>query len=118
MLVTLLRPALAPKGITVEPEGHMVADKRADISAAMPMRKILCEWKRDYHADLWTAADQQLERFTRMIPKPKGSASTACSGSAKNGRHPCQTPGGARTAEVILILRMRRRSPSHVGRWT
>jgi hypothetical protein len=32
-LVTLLRPALAPKGITVEPEGHMVADKRADISA-------------------------------------------------------------------------------------
>jgi hypothetical protein len=41
-LVTLLRPALAPKGITVEPEGHMLADKRADISVAMPTRKILC----------------------------------------------------------------------------
>jgi hypothetical protein len=40
MLVTLLRPALAPTGIMVEPEGHMVADKRADISAAMPGRKI------------------------------------------------------------------------------
>jgi hypothetical protein len=39
MLVTLLRTALAPKGITVEPEGHMVADKRADISVAMPGRK-------------------------------------------------------------------------------
>jgi predicted NACHT family NTPase len=71
-LVTLLRPALAPKGITAEPEGHMVADKRADISAAMPGRKILCELKRDYHADLWTAADQQLERFYAHDPEAKG----------------------------------------------
>ena len=31
-LVTLSRPSLLPLGITVEPEGHMVADKRADIS--------------------------------------------------------------------------------------
>ena len=72
MLVTLLRPILVPKGITVEPEGHMVADKRADISVAMPGRKILCEWKRDYHADLWTAADQQLERFYAHDPDAKG----------------------------------------------
>ena len=71
-LVTLLRPALAPQGVTVEPESHMVADKRADISAAMPGRKILCEWKRDYHADLWTAADQQLERFYAHDPEAKG----------------------------------------------
>jgi hypothetical protein len=71
-LVTLLRPALAPKGITVEPEGHMVADKRADISTAMPGRKILCELKRDYHDELWTAADQQLERFYAHDPEAKG----------------------------------------------
>jgi len=71
-LVTLLRPILAPLGITVEPEGHMVADKRADISVAMPGRKILCECKRDYHADLWTAADQQLERFYAHDPEARG----------------------------------------------
>jgi hypothetical protein len=71
-LVTLLRPALAPKGIAVEPEGHMVADKRADISAAMPRRKILCELKRDYHADVWTAADGQLERYYAHDPEAKG----------------------------------------------
>jgi hypothetical protein len=71
-LVMLLRPAVAPKGIVVEPEGHMVADKRADISVAMPGRKILCEWKRDYHADLWTATDQQLERFYVHDPEAKG----------------------------------------------
>jgi hypothetical protein len=72
VLATLLRPVLAPKGVTVEPEGHMVADKRADISVAMPGRKILCELKRDYHADLWTAADQQLERFYAHDPEAKG----------------------------------------------
>jgi hypothetical protein len=71
-LVTFLRPLVAPKRVTVEPEGHMVADKRADISVAMPGRKILCELKRDYHADLWTAADQQLERFYAHDPEAKG----------------------------------------------
>ena len=60
------------KGITVEPEGHMVADKRADISAAMPGRKILCELKRHYHVALWTAADQQLDRFYAHDPDAKG----------------------------------------------
>jgi hypothetical protein len=71
-LVMLLRPALTRKGVTAEPEGHMVADKRADISAAMPGRKVLCELKRDYHADIWTAADQQLERFYVHDPEAHG----------------------------------------------
>jgi hypothetical protein len=72
LLVTLLRPALVPKEITLEPEGHMAADKRADVSVAMPGRKILCELKRDYHVDLWTAANQQLERFYAHDPEAKG----------------------------------------------
>jgi len=71
-LVTLLKPYLLPLGITVEPEGHMVADKRADISAAMPARKILCELKRDYHAEVWTALMGQLERFYAHDPEAKG----------------------------------------------
>jgi len=71
-LVTLLRPPLASKGIIVEPEGHMFSDKRADIAVAIHGRKILCELKRDYHDDLWTAADQQLERFYAHDPEAKG----------------------------------------------
>src|SRR6185437_8113466 len=55
-----------------EPEGHMVADKRADISVAMPGRKILCELKRDYHAEVWTALTGQLERFYAHDPEAKG----------------------------------------------
>ena len=54
---------LGDPGISLEPEGHMVGDRRADISAAMPARKILCEIKRDYHPHVWTAPDGQLERF-------------------------------------------------------
>jgi hypothetical protein len=62
-LMTLLRPRLAPLGISLEPEGHMAGGRRADISASMPGRKTLCEIKRDYHTDVWTAPDNQLERF-------------------------------------------------------
>jgi hypothetical protein len=71
-LITLLKPSLLPLGITVEPEGHMVADNRADISVAMPRRKILCELKRDYHTDVWTALKGQLERFYVHDPEAKG----------------------------------------------
>ncbi|TIO08398.1 MAG: hypothetical protein E5X89_29560 [Mesorhizobium sp.] len=71
-LITLLRPQLLPVGVAIEPEGHMVADKRADISVAMPRRKVLCELKRDYHADVWTALLGQLERFYAHDPEAKG----------------------------------------------
>ncbi len=71
-LTTLLRPRLAPLGISLEPEGHMAGDRRADISAAMPGRKTLCEIKRDYHPDVWTAPDGQLERFYAHDPEALG----------------------------------------------
>jgi predicted NACHT family NTPase len=71
-LVTLMRPSFLPLGITIEPEGHMAGDKRADISVAMPARKILCELKRDYHAEVWTAIEGQLERFYAHDPEAKG----------------------------------------------
>jgi hypothetical protein len=104
-LVALLRPALAPKGITVEPEGHMVADKRADISAAMPGRKILCELKRDYHADLWTAADQQLERFYAHDPEAKGFGiySVLWFGNKRTSPIP-KHPGGLKAPESAADL--------------
>lgn len=71
-LVDLMRPSLMPLGITVEPEVHMAANKRADISVAMPSRKILCELKRDYHSEVWTAIQGQLERFYAHDPDAKG----------------------------------------------
>jgi hypothetical protein len=67
-----LKPTLLQLGVTVEPEAHMVGDNRADISVAMPGRKILCELKRDYHAEVWTALTGQLERFYAHDPDAKG----------------------------------------------
>ncbi|WFU45875.1 hypothetical protein QA640_44510 (plasmid) [Bradyrhizobium sp. CB82] len=71
-LVDRLRPGLLPLSVTVEPEGHMAHDKRADMMVAMPARKILCELKRDYHSDVWTAAEGQLERFYTPDPDAGG----------------------------------------------
>jgi predicted NACHT family NTPase len=71
-LLALLKPLLLPLGVTAEPEGHMVGDKRADMSVAMPGRKILVELKRDYHTDVWTAVEGQLERYYAHDPEAKG----------------------------------------------
>lgn len=71
-LIQMIRPKLFPLRITVEPEMHMVGDRRADISIAMPGLKILCELKRDYHDEVWTAIEGQLDRFYAHDPEAKG----------------------------------------------
>lgn len=50
----------------------MVADKRADITAALPGRKLILELKRDIHSELWTACISQLERFYTRDPEASG----------------------------------------------
>ena len=71
-LVEFLRTGLESLGVTVEPEGHMARDKRADVSVAMPGRKVLCEIKCDDHKDVWTAVENQLERFYVHDPEARG----------------------------------------------
>jgi len=71
-LVEMLRHRLRPLGVIVEPEGHMVADKRADISVSLPGHKVLVELKRDYHPDVWSSAESQLDRFYARDPEATG----------------------------------------------
>lgn len=71
-LITLLKSDLLAMDVTVEPEADTVADKRGDVSIAMPKRKILCELKRSHHAEVWTAATNQLDRFYAHDPESKG----------------------------------------------
>jgi hypothetical protein len=71
-LLRLIRDKLSHLGVIVEPEGHMVADKRADLVAFVPGTKIPIEIKRDYHADVWTAAQSQLERAYTRDPNTSG----------------------------------------------
>jgi hypothetical protein len=72
VLVDLLRPRLAPFGVAVEPEGHMAHGKRADIAMLCPGIKVVIELKRDYHAEVWRAIGQQLERFYTRDPDARG----------------------------------------------
>jgi hypothetical protein len=109
-LVDRLRTRLAPHGISVEPEGHMAGDKRADISVAMPGRKILCELKRDYHAEVWTAAEQQLDRFYAHDPEAGGFGVYLVFWFAKKRPSPITAPPGGRprpssAAEMEMMVR-------------
>ncbi len=72
MLIELLRPRLQPFGLRVEPEGHMAHDKRADIVVSSSTLKCVIELKRDYHAEVWTAATTQLERLYSRDPEASG----------------------------------------------
>lgn len=71
-LVDLLRPRISPHGVIVDPEGHMASDKRADIVAVLPKMKVVVELKRDYHAKVWTAIQNQLDRFYTRDPDAQG----------------------------------------------
>jgi hypothetical protein len=72
VLLGLLKTRLDPLGVIAEPEGHMVADKRADITAALPGRKLILELKRDIHPELWSAPATQLDRFYTRDPDASG----------------------------------------------
>ncbi|MBJ9266299.1 hypothetical protein I5497_04295 [Citrobacter freundii] len=72
IFLELLRTRLIPLKISCEPEGHMVSDKRADIIVSLPRIKIPIEIKRDYHRDVWTALNGQLDKLYTKNPDAAG----------------------------------------------
>ena len=88
----------------------MAGDKRADISVATPGRKILCELKRDYHAEVWTAAEQQLDRFYAHDPEAGGFGVYLVFWFGKKRPSPITAPPGGRlrpssAAEMEMMVR-------------
>jgi hypothetical protein len=71
-LVGLLQARTSTLQITIDPEGHMANDKRADIVAILPGMKLVFELKRDYHTDVWDAIQTQLERLYTRDPDASG----------------------------------------------
>ena len=63
VLVDKLRAKVLSQRVSIEPEGHMANDKRADIAAMLSPMKVVVELKRDRHKEVWTAIQEQLERF-------------------------------------------------------
>ncbi|HCL5250580.1 TPA: hypothetical protein N2G30_000659 [Salmonella enterica] len=72
IFLDLLRARLNPLKVSCEPEGHMVSDKRADIIVSLPGIKIPIEIKRDYHRDVWTAFNGQLDKLYTKNPDAAG----------------------------------------------
>ena len=86
-LLVLLGPR--PESIQMLPEGHLANDKRADIIGILAGMRLPIEIKGQWHTDVWTAADSQLDRlytpdyaaerrgiylvlwFGRQVPKSK-----------------------------------------------
>lgn len=60
-LLKMLRPL--PFGIQALPEGHLADDKRCDILCLAGELMTPIEVKGQWHRDLWTAADRQLDRL-------------------------------------------------------
>ncbi len=72
-LITLLTPRLQALDVRLEPEMHMARDKRADIGASFADHlKILIEVKRHYHSEVWTAAENQLQKLYAPDPQSDG----------------------------------------------
>lgn len=72
-LVGLLRPSVAAMGIRIDPEDHRAQDKRADIALSVRLGlKMPIEVKRDYHAELWRAREEQLHRLYTRDPEAAG----------------------------------------------
>ncbi|MGA3207547.1 MAG: hypothetical protein ABSE05_06970 [Syntrophales bacterium] len=72
-LIELLKTRLIPLGLRIEPEGHMAADKRADIVILPPPgQKLPLELKRDTHEDIWEACQTQMERLYTHDPEASG----------------------------------------------
>lgn len=72
-LIDILRPILENLNVRSEPEGRMVADKRTDIVLFHAAdKKLPLELKRDTHADLWTACENQLDRLYTRDPEASG----------------------------------------------
>jgi hypothetical protein len=88
----------------------MAADMRADISVAIPARKILCKSKRHYHAQVWTAIARQLERMYVHYPEAErirhlhGISVSERSAQGRYLRRGMQSPKTAGEMEAPLRL--------------
>ena len=51
-----------PLGVLCAPEGHLADDRRADIQCTISELMLPIEIKGQWHPDLWSAAETQLDR--------------------------------------------------------
>lgn len=109
VLVDILRTLVQPLGVIVEPERHMANDRRADIAVAYAGQKLVIELKRDHHAEIWNAAETQLDRFYTIDPEAAGFGVYGVFWFGHKDKPVRRPPSGVRpssAAEMEEMLRM------------
>ncbi len=106
-LLTLLKPRMNTRGVMAEPEGHMADDKRADIVVAKSGTKVVIELKKDTHREVWSAAQEQLDRFYTRDPEAKGFGiyGVFWFGDTRKGKLPTPPAGSAEPKTAVEMAR-------------
>jgi hypothetical protein len=93
-----------PFGIQASPEGHLADDKRCDIECSLPGIMVPIELKGQWHKDLWTSADRQLDLlYTNDWRAERGIYVVLWFGHVAS-KKPCRPPAGVEppmTAEAL-----------------
>jgi len=83
-----------PFGIQASPEGHLADDKRCDIECTLPGIMVPIELKGQWHKDLWTSADRQLDLlYTNDWRAERGIYVVLWFGHDAS-KKPCRPPAG------------------------
>ena len=72
-LLNLLRPKIRHLDMVAEPEVRYADDKRADIAVYCRNMKLPIEIKRDDHAEVWSALENQLQKRYTRDPASEGN---------------------------------------------
>ncbi|AOF98469.1 NACHT domain protein [Sphingobium sp. RAC03] len=101
-VLKMIRPL--PFGIEALPEGHLADDKRVDILCLINGVMVPIEIKGQWNADLWTAADRQLDLlYTNDSRAERGIYLVLWYGTASN-RPPKKPPAGIPTPQSAAEL--------------
>jgi hypothetical protein len=79
-LLLLLRPLLAPLGVSAEPEAQYADETRSDFKLIHRLISVPVEVKRSDHRELWTAPQTQLKKKYMIDPACKGHGIFWCCG--------------------------------------
>lgn len=94
-----------PFGILASPEGHLADDKRCDIECTLPGIMVPIELKGQWHKDLWTAADRQLDLlYTNDWRAERGIYVVLWFGH-DSSKKPCKQPSGISAPKTAEGLR-------------
>lgn len=103
-VLKMIRPL--PFGIEALPEGHLADDKRVDILCLLNGVMVPIEIKGQWNADLWTAADRQLDLlYTNDARAERGIYLVLWYGNASN-RPPKKPPAGIPTPRTAAELEL------------